>query len=296
MKKKILTFVAVAASLMPAAAQKLTDTADSLGYYIGATQGVLFNSRFDSEVEKADQKKYKEEFLKGFKATLLADTSRAAYRRGQAVGLSMTDEFRRMREAGQQVDTKVLYETFAKYLTAADVNEETYRELYNELIPLMQPTKDYYDRKAQEAQQAEEAKRQAVIDANIAAGKKFMDDLKANDPDVKFTESGLGYKVIRQGEGPNIARDGDGMVRYVGKLVDGTQFDSSGDQAYRFGPRGVIQGFGEGLMLMNKGSKYILYIPQEIAYGIQGPPAIGPAQTLIFEVEIDDVMNPDQSK
>lgn len=285
--------MAVAASMISVSAQKLTTTADSLGYYIGASQGAVFGNNIAGEIDAKDLAKYKSEFLKGFKETLLADTSREAYRRGQMVGLNMTGEFRRMQEAGQSVDLKVLYDAFAKYFNMTGLTEDDYRPIYEELVRLMQPTQNYFKQKAERQQQEEMQKQQAIVDANIAAGKKFMDNLKATDPDVKFTESGLGYKVIRQGEGPKIAADGDGMVRYVGKLVDGTQFDASGSKAYRLGPRGVIQGFGEGLMMMNKGSKYILYIPQELAYGLQGPPSIGPGQTLIFEVDVDEVNNPE---
>lgn len=292
MKKTFLVIVAVAASMISVSAQKFTNNADSLGYYIGATQGAMLGNNIALEIDAKDLAKYKSEFLKGFKETLLADTSREAYRRGQMVGLNMTSEFRRMREAGQSADLKVLYDAFAKYFSMTGLTEEDYRPLYEELVRLMQPTQNYFKQKSERQQQEEMQKQQALVDGNIAAGKKFMDELKATDPDVKFTESGLGYKVIRQGEGEKIAADGAGMVRYVGKLVDGTQFDASGSKSYRLGPQGVIPGFGEGLMMMNKGSKYILYIPQELAYGLQGPPSIGPGQTLIFEVDVDEVINP----
>lgn len=292
MKKSIFAAVLIVASAMPSMAQKLTDNADSLGYYIGATQGAMFNNRINSELNGKDVDKYKKEFLKGLKETLLADTSRAAYRRGQAIGLNMVDELGRMREAGQSVDLKVLFDTFASYFNAAELQESQYRELYDELVKLMEPTRDYYQRKNDEARDAELRERQRVIDANITAGANFIDSLKAADPTVKTTDSGLVYKVIKEGEGPKIAPKGQGMVRYTGRLVDGTQFDSSGDTAYRFGPQGVIRGFGEGLMLMNKGAKYILYIPQDLAYGVEAPPAIGPGQTLIFEVEVDEVIPP----
>ena len=81
-------------------------------------------------------------------------------------------------------------------------------------------------------------------------------------------------------------------VHYTGKLLDGTTFDSSVDRGepVEFPLNGVIPGWTEGLQLMNKGAKYKLYIPANLAYADRGAGnAIGPNETLIFEVELLEI-------
>lgn len=104
------------------------------------------------------------------------------------------------------------------------------------------------------------------------------------------TESGLAYRVIQKGKGPSPSEVAKVKVIYTGKFVDGKEFDSSKGKPVEFSVGGLIKGFTEGLKLMNKGAKYILYIPGNLAYGEQAPPEIGPNRTLIFEVELVDII------
>ncbi len=79
-------------------------------------------------------------------------------------------------------------------------------------------------------------------------------------------------------------------MKYKGQLIDGTVFDSN-DEGATLSPRGTVPGFAEGLAMMKKGAKYVLYIPGELAYGVDGQPqaGIGPNATLVFEVEAVEV-------
>ena len=82
-------------------------------------------------------------------------------------------------------------------------------------------------------------------------------------------------------------------VHYTGKLIDGTTFDSSVDRGepIEFPLNGVIKGWTEGVQLMSKGSKYKFFIPADLAYGDRGAGnAIGPNETLVFEVELLDIV------
>lgn len=120
------------------------------------------------------------------------------------------------------------------------------------------------------------------------AGIDFLKENLTKD-DVKSTESGLQYSILKEGDGKIPAVTDTVRVHYTGKLIDGTVFDSSVErgQPAEFPVNGVIRGWVEALQLMPVGSKWRLYIPQELAYGSQGAGAsIPPFSTLIFDVEL----------
>lgn len=111
---------------------------------------------------------------------------------------------------------------------------------------------------------------------------------------IKVTESGLQYEVLKEGNSdkqPTI--DDQVTVHYTGMLIDGTVFDSSHErnEPTTFPVSGVIRGWVEGLQLMELGSKYKFYIPQDLAYGQNPPPGstIHPFATLVFEVELLEI-------
>ena len=129
---------------------------------------------------------------------------------------------------------------------------------------------------------------QAMAQKNVGEGDKFLAENKKKDG-VKATSSGLQYKVISEGNGPQPKESDAVTVNYRGTLIDGTEFDSSykRGQAVTFPVNGVIKGWTEGLQLMKVGSKYQFFIPAKLAYGErQMGPDIGPNSTLIFEVEL----------
>lgn len=115
----------------------------------------------------------------------------------------------------------------------------------------------------------------------------------AKNEDVKVTESGLQYKVLVEGQGSKPLATNKVKVHYTGKLLNGDIFDSSVErgQPATFPLSRVIKGWTEGLQLMPVGSKYELTIPSELAYGVNGGGAkIGPNATLIFEVELLEII------
>lgn len=123
-------------------------------------------------------------------------------------------------------------------------------------------------------------------------GEKVLAENKTKS-DVITTESGLQYQVITEGTGPKPTADDKVKVHYTGTLLDGTKFDSSVDRGEpaEFGVGQVIKGWTEGLQLMPVGSKYIFWIPSELAYGERGAGQdIKPNSTLKFEVELLDIV------
>lgn len=125
----------------------------------------------------------------------------------------------------------------------------------------------------------------------IEAGEKFLTE-NGQRLEVTVTESGLQYEVLTQGIGERPTPASTVTCHYHGTLIDGTVFDSSYDRGEpaQFPVSGVIPGWTEALQLMNVGSKYRLYVPYSLAYGERGAGgAIGPYQTLVFDVELLNV-------
>ena len=130
--------------------------------------------------------------------------------------------------------------------------------------------------------------------ANKKAGEEYMSKLKS-DKDYTFTKSGIAYKVLAAGEGKNFSDSDVVKVNYVGRHLDGTEFDKSGDEPVPFNLKQVIPGFAEMIQLMKPGSKVTVVIPGELAYGAQGNHGIEPNETLIFDIEtlgVDDSPKP----
>ena len=128
--------------------------------------------------------------------------------------------------------------------------------------------------------------------ARIETGKKFLAE-NGKDEGVVTLPSGLQYKVITSGTGATPGPEDIVNVNYTGTTIDGTKFDSSYDRGKpaSFKVSTVIRGWVEGLQLMQEGSKFMLYIPSDLAYGERGAGnIIKPFETLIFEVELLDII------
>jgi len=137
-------------------------------------------------------------------------------------------------------------------------------------------------------QQEEQAKMAEAADKNQKEGQEFLAANGAKSG-ITTTESGLQYEVMRAGDGPKPTESDMVTIHYRGKLIDGTEFDSSygRGEPTSFSVGGVIPGFAEALQLMPVGSQYRFFIPGDLAYGPQGNGRqIGPNATLIFEVEM----------
>jgi FKBP-type peptidyl-prolyl cis-trans isomerase FklB len=129
---------------------------------------------------------------------------------------------------------------------------------------------------------------EATAAKNAADGKKFLEENLKKNPNLKTTASGIQYEILKAGSGEKPKATDQVTTHYRGTFIDGSEFDSSFKRGTPadFPVSGVIKGWIEILQLMPKGSKWKVYIPSNLAYGEQGPPNIGPNQTLIFELEL----------
>lgn len=143
-----------------------------------------------------------------------------------------------------------------------------------------------------EIEEAAAEERNQEGQANLAEGQAFLTQNGLKDG-VTTTDSGLQYEVLREGgEGERPGPQSTVRLHYRGSLIDGTEFDSSyGGEPAVFSAGGLIPGFSEALQLMSVGSHWRIAIPANIAYGANGSGPIGPNETLIFEIELLEIVD-----
>ena len=148
----------------------------------------------------------------------------------------------------------------------------------------------FFQKLQQEKAQKDAEKKFGVVKK---AGEDFLAENKVKKG-VITTDSGLQYEVITEGSGDKALPTSKIKIHYHGTTIDGQVFDSSVDRKEPIDatPTQFIAGFSEGLLLMNKGAKYRLYIPQELAYGAQQRgDLIKPFSTLVFDIEMLEITN-----
>ena len=203
-----------------------------------------------------------------------------------AIGM---DVARNIKENFTEVNSDLFMEGFMNTLDSTNILVD--KEKAQEIITT------YFNKKreADFKKQQEEALKKVEADFadNKAAGIKFLEENKTKEG-VKVTPSGLQYIVLKEGNGAKPTVASKVKVHYHGTLIDGTVFESSVDRGVpaEFFVNEVIAGWIEGLQLMQVGSKYRFFIPQELAYGAfprQGG-AVKPFDTLIFELELFEII------
>ena len=282
--KKVSIFMAIAAaaSLASCTAQapkaNLKTDIDSLSYSIGMaqTQGLKGYLTGRLNVDTA----YMAEFIKGLNEGANKTSKKdIAYMAGLQIGQQISNQM--MKGINQELFAGDSTKTISKDNFLAGFIAGT---LEKGGVMTMEAAQEY-TRTAMETIKAK-AMEEKYAD-NKAAGEKFLAENKAKEG-VKTTESGLQYKVITEGKGEIPADTCKVKVNYKGTLIDGTEFDSSykRNEPATFRANQVIKGWTEALTMMPVGSKWELYIPQELAYGSRESGQIKPFSTLIFEVEL----------
>lgn len=266
--------------------------ADSIAQYMGAVQGADLARSYEmlDSAQKASMSK--EAILAGIKTVLLADTADKGYISGVGIGLGLLQQAGYPeQQGGVKLSYKMLFEAFAKSFRADSV--PSLSEDRSTLQALMSQVQV---RAMEKARAAEEARRAEAADSpeakqNMQAGQAYADSLMKADAAYKKTDSGLLYKNVAEGKGQQPVSGDMVSVKYTGRHIDGSVFDSSGDKAVDFPVDGVVPGFKEALKLMKKGGKAVIVIPGNLAYGVDGTPdgSIKPNETLVFDIELQDV-------
>lgn len=208
--------------------------------------------------------------------TIETEEQKVAY----AIGIDIGNNIK-----GTKLDT-----LFDAELIAAGIIH-TLDTLENELVSeteALAAMKEYF-------QQLSEKKRQEELKKylpNKVAGETFLAENKKNEGVVE-TESGLQYKVLKQGWGATPTPNDKVKVHYTGTFIDGSVFDSSverGEPFETFVAQGIIRGWTEALLKMKKGEKWKIFLPYELAYGEDGNRGIEPYTALVFEIELIDII------
>lgn len=207
--------------------------------------------------------------------SLKSDVDSVSYAIGVSTGLGYKENLKTLPGAEANVDALIAGFVQAIKGDSTKMNMEEAREYMQ---------KYFVEASAKEANKTKEE------------GEKFLADNKTKSG-VITTESGLQYQVITEGTGAKPTAEDHVKVHYTGTLLDGTKFDSSIDRGEpaEFPVSQVIKGWTEGLQLMPVGSKYIFWIPSDLAYGDRGAgQMIKPNSTLKFEVELLEIVNNDK--
>lgn len=281
-KKSIWVALAAAASLASCTAQSpkanLKTELDSLSYAIGMsqTQGLKDYLVGRLGVDTA----YMNDFIKGLNEGANKTTKKdIAYMAGLQIGQQLSNQM--MKGINQELFADDSVKTISKENFLAGFIAGTLEKggLMNmkDAQEYTRTTMEVIKTKTLEEKYAD----------NKAAGEKYLDENKKKEG-VKTTASGLQYKVITEGKGVIPADSSTVKVHYRGTLIDGTEFDSSykRNEATTFRANQVIKGWTEALTMMPVGSKWEIYIPQELAYGSRESGQIKPFSALVFEVEL----------
>lgn len=263
---------------------KLVTPSDSLSYVAGMsmTNGLMPYLKQAFGVEEANMA----DFLEGFNEMIGStnDPKAKAHAAGVAIANQLSGQMligikKEFTDTPDSVVNAVLYRGFSDALTKDTTvfNVKTAENVFK--------AKREYNKSAKE---------EKLYGANRDAGKAFLAE-NAKKDSVVTLPSGLQYKVLVKGTGEIPTKTDKVLVNYEGKLIDGTVFDSSskhGDKPASFRADQVIKGWTEALTMMPVGSKWQLFIPQELAYGERNAGQIKPYSTLVFNVELVGIDKP----
>ncbi len=209
-------------------------------------------------------------YAKAAAAGLVTKEQRMSYSIGYDIGI----KFRR-----QEIQNQVDLDAFVRGIKAgiADSEDILTKEQMTEIIMVLN----------EEIRTRLEEKHRVLAAKNKAAGEAFLAE-NAKKEGVMVRESGVQYKILELGEGPKPNETDIVTVEYRGTLLDGTEFDSSykRGQPTKLPLTSFIPGWTEAVAQLPVGTKAMIWIPAELAYGERGTPAIEPNSTLVFEVKL----------
>jgi len=206
------------------------------------------------------------------------EQQKQSYAMGASVGQIIEDKVASQKEEGIEYDQNLLVKGFIAALQGqSQLDKKEIQSITRAVEILISEKKD---------------QRKALIgEENKAKGLEFLTN-NAKRAGINVTDSGLQYEVLKKGKGSKPNAGDTVTVNYLGTLLDGTEFDSSysRNKPASFPLNRVIRGWTEGVQLMNEGAKYKFYVPSGLAYGGRSTGKISSHSTLIFEVELLEII------
>jgi len=254
---------------------------DTFSYLLGKanTQGLTDYLAHRMGIDAA----YISDFVKGFQQTELTEDDKKEKARLAGIEIRSQVENQVIAQANKQINDSVDVLNKALFIQGFQdgITKSNMTISMDSVQNVVKKQMDYYHN----------AKMEKKYGPNRIAGEEFLKK-NAKADSVQTTASGLQYKIITKGTGEIPQATDKVKVNYEGRLVDGTVFDSSykRGQPIDFYANQVIKGWTEALTMMPVGSKWMLYIPQQLAYGSREQGKIPPFSTLIFTVELLEIV------
>ncbi|MBQ0114906.1 MAG: FKBP-type peptidyl-prolyl cis-trans isomerase [Bacteroidales bacterium] len=274
--KKIFSIILAAGMIMSIASCNKKAEANSASADIDSVSiliGQLYGNQLAQQL-KQDSTIDMKDVISTIQTVLKTDTANHGKIAGYNIGMQMMQMFSQIKQQeGFELNQKVFLDSFKKALNfKGEINDQEMMKLQSQLEPLIE--------------KASKAAKAPIAAKNKKDGEEYMKKMAGKG--YTKTASGLLYKVIKPGNGENF-KDGDVvMTIYTGKHINGEIFDKS-EQPVPFSTQQVIPGFAEMIKLMKPGEKVEVIIPAALAYGEEGNPAIGPNETLVFEMETVEI-------
>ena len=253
----------------------------ALGEFAGAQSNTGYMRMKEMQPEVAAKFK-KASFLKGMQSVLNADTADMAYFQGVQMGLQLVNPIIGINnDAKVPVNKDQVLAAFKAVYEADSVSDMSvyytrYQEIMTQLQARVKAREDAAKAESPEAKQ------------NLEEGKAYADKMLSEG--YTKAASGIVYKIDNPGSEPKVTPNDNVKVQYTGKDIKGEVFDTNKDNVRAMRANGFVPGFQEALTMLGKGGKMTVVIPADQAYGLDGAgDAIGPNQTLVFDIEILDI-------
>lgn len=258
-------------------------TAKVGGWEIGAMLGNAI---------EADSTFSKEEFLKGVKYIIDADTS-SSFAFGMQIGTNINSTLKYWNNAGVKVDRDAFFSQFKKAVMQDSVSMEERAYVNGENTRAASQFREavmvYEDYKIEASE---------ISQNNIKAGQQFVDSLAAANPNVKVTASGLAYEITNPGNDKRATTNDLVEMYYSGMSIDGNEFDKADSISARAVPlRLRNEGLQQGVAMLGEGGEATFYVPGKLAYGTNRNKRFGlePNQLVIYKVKVNKIQTQEEA-